>query len=229
MFPVGSIPDVCAQQMQQLRETLCLVCGLCFTFSPTVSACNPWTQRAICTPALKTTTIVPTQGCWATAAMRTQQIAHLTCAAHKDVSQWVLHPTQTRQGHISSLLPFLFCFVSSACRCFRIILLFANAAEKKFSMSRSPLTAVSAVVMNHSPSHRSWVCLPFYKCVHANKHTSPHRPHRVWFIFCFQFIFLCHYASCWAAKKKLRLLRYLLETISKLPSFTKAAVIAYDL
>lgn len=100
---------------------------------------------------------------------------------------------------------------------------------KKFSMSRSPLTVVSAVVMNHSPSHRSWVCLPFYKCVYANKHTSSHRPHGVWFIFCFFIHFFVPLCLMLGGKKKLRLLRYLLETISKLPSFTKAAVIAYDL
>lgn len=58
MFPVGSFPGVCAHQIQQFRETLCLVCGLCFAFSPTVSACEhgrrrwsaprPWELSPLC-------------------------------------------------------------------------------------------------------------------------------------------------------------------------------------
>lgn len=186
--------------MQQLRETLCLVCGLCFTFSQTVSACSPWTQRAICTSALKTTTIVPTQGCWATAAMRTQQIASHMCCTQRCVSVSAASHADTAGPHLISAAVFvLFCFFSMQ--------MFQNYfVVCKCGLKNSPCPGAcwqwcqQLWWITLPPTALGCVCRSTNVCTPTNTHH--HIDHTVCdLFFAFLFIFLCHYASCWVAKK----------------------------
>lgn len=134
-----------------------------------------------------------------------------------------------------------FCLVLCCCCCWVFFVImqtlpkpiwFANAIEKNSPLSRSLLTVKLAVVMNHSPSH--WLsgmfAVPQTVCTPTDTH---HHINNTVMFWCF-FRPLCIMVlgvvvrgggdgegiACWDN---------LHETIRKLPSFTKAAVIADDL
>lgn len=102
---------------------------------------------------------------------------NLTCAAHKDATQWVLHPTQAHRATSRLCCHFLFWFVLFVCfsnadvpEYFCCLQMRPKKIKKKILMSRRPLTVKLTVVVNHFPSHCSWVCLLFEPTIFLKFH-----------------------------------------------------------